>query len=147
ALAQEVAVAHDAAEEVVEVVGDAPREAADGLYLLRLEELPLEGLAGGDVRGDAEDLPERAVGGDEGDLDGLEPARARLAGDLLLADDPGLARRHDAAVVGDEGRDLLLVRVEVGIPLPDEALGGRAVDLGAGAVHEGEDAVPVLHED
>src|SRR5206468_12340312 len=45
----ETAAARDDGEKVVEVVGDASRELADGLHLLRLQELLLQSLALGDV--------------------------------------------------------------------------------------------------
>ena len=73
-LAQELAVAGDRGQEVVEVVGDPAGEAADRLHLLRLAELRLELLlarevahdrdvtAGADVRGrDELDLAQAAV--------------------------------------------------------------------------------------
>src|SRR6185503_12197567 len=43
----ELGVADDDEQEVVEVVGDAAGEAADGLHLLGLAELLLEAAAGG----------------------------------------------------------------------------------------------------
>ena len=51
ALEQEVGVAGDDEGEVVEVVRDAAGELTDGLHLLRLEELLLEGAAIRDVDG------------------------------------------------------------------------------------------------
>jgi hypothetical protein len=46
---QELAAAQDDREQIVEVVGDAAREAADRLHLLGLAELALEGAVLGDV--------------------------------------------------------------------------------------------------
>ena len=51
ALQQELAVAGDHHEQIVEVVGDAAGEPADGFHLLRLAELLLQGAAFGDVFG------------------------------------------------------------------------------------------------
>ena len=51
---EQVAVARDDIQEVVEVVGHAGGELADGLELLGLQELRLEPLALGDVVGDDE---------------------------------------------------------------------------------------------
>ena len=48
-LAQQVEVADDDAQEVVEVVGEAAGQVADGFHLLRLLELALDGLAAADV--------------------------------------------------------------------------------------------------
>ena len=49
ALEQELAVARDRGQQVIEVVGDAAGEPADGLQPLRLEQLGLERLALRDV--------------------------------------------------------------------------------------------------
>src|SRR6185369_15753304 len=57
---EEVAVAEDRRQDVVEVVRDAAREAPDGLHLLRLAELLLEALALRDVHEEA-DAPHEAV--------------------------------------------------------------------------------------
>ena len=58
----QVAVAHDDGQEVVEVVGDPAGQAADGLHLLRLPQLGLEALPLGDVLQDRQ-RPDRRAGG------------------------------------------------------------------------------------
>ena len=50
---QELGAAQDDGQQVVEVVGDAARQLADGVHLLRLPELLLERAPLGDVEGDA----------------------------------------------------------------------------------------------
>ena len=52
ALQQELGVPGDHHQQIVEVVGDAAGEAADGFHLLRLAELLFEGAALGDVFGE-----------------------------------------------------------------------------------------------
>ena len=76
ALEQQVAVAEDGEQAVVEVVGDAGREAADRLHLLRVQELALERLVLGLVALALRDVAD----GDHRDLLALE--EVALAGDL-----------------------------------------------------------------
>jgi hypothetical protein len=58
---QELRVAADHREEVVEVVGDAAGEQADGVHLLRVAELLLEALQLCDVARDREHVPLAAI--------------------------------------------------------------------------------------
>ena len=93
----ELAVAADRGEEVVEVVRDPAGEASDRLELLRLVQLLLERLALGDVsehrevkarehRGPCgqQDLDGRAVGADNGQLDLAPPGREELGPGVLV---------------------------------------------------------------
>ena len=59
--AEQVGVAADDGEQVVEVVGDPAGEPADRFHLLRLPELFLEPLAVGDVLVDAEHADDLAA--------------------------------------------------------------------------------------
>ena len=61
-LEQQVAVARDHREQVVEIVGDAAGEPTHGLHFLRLKELLLEPLDAGPVLDQAEDAGDAAVG-------------------------------------------------------------------------------------
>jgi hypothetical protein len=95
-LAEHVGVAADGEEHVVEVMGDATREATYRLHPLRLQQLALERLAHGDVHHRGEDQP--ACGRlqrRQADLDGelwpsaWRPARSKPMPIGLVA---GLAR-------------------------------------------------------
>ena len=59
---QQVAVAEDGGQQVVEVVGDTAGQLADGFHLLRLQELGLDPAALGDVLHDDQDGRVPAVG-------------------------------------------------------------------------------------
>ena len=66
---QELGVPQDDAQRVVEVVGDAPGQAADRLHLLRLQQLRLEAP----VLGDVLEGHSHAVAGQREDLDREDP--------------------------------------------------------------------------
>src|SRR6202035_3764905 len=98
-LRQEVAVAQDDGEQVVEVVGEASGQLADGLHLLALAEPRLEPLTVGDVGRDPAHRVGAAVEVEEWEADG--PIAARLAGaDHLLLDLDGGPGGERAAVLG-----------------------------------------------
>ena len=103
ALEQQVAVAEDGEQAVVEVVGDAGREAADRLHLLRVQELALERLVLGLVALALRDVAD----GDHRDLLALE--EVALAGDLdvdrraVLAEGDALPRHtQEVHLAADE---------------------------------------------
>ena len=67
---KQVRVAADGEQHVVEIVGDAAREATHRLHLLGLEQLALERLAGADVDHGGEDQPPAGrLQGSQADLD------------------------------------------------------------------------------
>jgi hypothetical protein len=91
---QQVGVARDGGEDVVEIVRDPARQPAHGFHLLRLPELLLELHPLGDVAPDAEDFDGPAVlelGGD-GELG--HPVLARGCPHPELARGPRLAAQH-----------------------------------------------------
>ena len=144
----DVGVALDDGQQVVEVVGDAAGEAADRLHLLRLQELLFELLALGDVDADRPRRPlrQRAFAGDV--RPGDRPLGAVLAGDRQLPVAEFDARRRHVAPhpgpldrIGDEAVD------EAGVG--QHVVGGEAGDALALAVPEDEVAVVVerRHQD
>src|SRR5450759_141372 len=102
---EEVGVPGDDREEVVEIVGDASRELADRLHLLRLAELLFEAHAGRYVHPRAHDLAGAVLGVEENallvmqpDPDPVLPAEAEFDHCMTLVED-GLVRRDDALQV------------------------------------------------
>ena len=105
-------------------------------------------LASGDVGRDPEDRVGASVGGDDGDLDRLEPARAAFGrGHRLLLDELRPERVHDLEIVGAKVLDLGPVGVEIRVGFPDELRRRDAVDRRDRAIGEGEPPVAILGED
>ncbi len=131
---EEVAVAVDGGQEVVEVVGDAAGELADRLHLLGLDELGLEGLELGGVGEDGEERG-RAVehGAGEGDLQEDLLAVGGAAGDLGAAEGAALGGVGEA--LGDRAAEALDQLGEVGA-----GAGAVAEELAGGLVGVGEPA-------
>ncbi len=132
---EQVAVAVDRGQEVVEVVGDAAGELADGLHLLGLDELGFQGLELGRVGEDGEDRG-RAVedGAGEGDLqEDLLPVDGG-PGDLGAAEGAALAGVGDA--LGDRAAEALDQGGEL-----DAGAGAGAEQGAGGAVGVGEAAL------
>ena len=125
---QEVAVAVDRGQQVVEVVGDAAGELADRLHLLALDELRLEGLELGGVGEDGEQR-RRAVehGAGEGDLQEDLLAVGGAAGDLGAAE--GAAAGGVGEALGDRAAEALdqLGDVDARAGRGRRAAGGRRV--------------------
>ena len=125
---QEVAVAVDRGQEVVEVVGDAAGELADRLHLLALDELRLEGLELGGVGEDREQR-RRAVehGAGEGDLQEDLLAVGGAAGDLGAAE--GAAAGGVGEALGDRAAEALdqVGDVDAGRSRARRAAGARRV--------------------
>src|SRR6185295_3806886 len=114
-------------EEVVEVVGHAPGQSADGLDLLRLPELLLELAALGDVAEDGEVAAGKEVGARR---------ELQLADAAVGPDDPQLAL--GAALPpegGPGGGDVDAGRREVADPVPEERGAAEAVEAAGGGVH------------
>ena len=144
---QEIAVAQDRRQEVVEVVGDAAGQPADGLELVRLAELLLELFAQRHVA-EAPDPPDGPA---------LHPLRAREA-----LEQPAVLEIQEVEAFGLRGRvELADLREELlGIPELVEHEGDRPLvvarsqNLGRDAPHDRElavrgydPAVPVDDED
>ncbi len=116
--AQQLAVAHDHLQEVVEVVGDAAGQAADRLHLLGVLHLALEAPLLGDVLHQGDHQGHLAIGPEQGQLLDIH----HVAGGGELAHRPVAAQRLAGA--GDE-------EVVPGVGARD--VGGK--DLGIGAAH------------
>jgi hypothetical protein len=155
ALAEQVGETQDRGQDVVEVVRDAAGEGADGLHLLRPQELRFEvialrfgTLALGDVDRDAEHR--RGAGAREGerDLGRLHEVRPAFeVGHHLFVDHRRAAAADHLAVFGEIALGVLR---RVGDALDrsrQHALDRGAVELGDGAVDDQEAALAVLGED
>jgi hypothetical protein len=110
-----LAVTHDDAEQIVEIVGHPSGQASDRLHLLRLMQLPFKRFALGDVvqPDDGADPAPRAVG------DRLAAGEQR-AGPPLRRDDHHLEVADAVAPERSEQRDLILPhrRLAVGTEQP-----------------------------
>jgi hypothetical protein len=141
---EELAAPGDHRQQVVEVVGHAARQAPDGLHLLGLAELRLEGPDGGEVPHDADDaevLPLAALQRGRRDLDGDGPAHpARQRHGPGAAGAPLDGRQQD-------GRQLGGVRQDVGdVAAPGDG-GHRASEEGFGGAVEGDHAAVEVQRD
>ncbi len=132
---QQVAVAVDRGQEVVEVVGDAAGELADRLHLLALDELGLEGLELGGVGEDREQRRGAVEhGAGEGDLQEHLLAVGGAAGDLGAAEGAALDRVGEA--LGDRAAEALDQIGEA-----DAGRGALAEELAGGGVGVGQPAI------
>ena len=101
-------------EEVVEVVGDAARQASDGVQLLRVEELLLESLPLGDVLDEGDCVRELAVRAADGRAGQTAPAHRAVGVEEALLEVVAVERAvAKLPVEAHVGLDVLGVR-EVG---------------------------------
>ena len=98
-LPEQVAIAQDRGQDVVEVVGHAARQAADGVHLLGLPKLLRNVLLLRDVGGDAAQAVGLAGGVPQREHDREIMVRAVVLGGLLL-ERQGLAAAEDLLAVG-----------------------------------------------
>ena len=142
---EHLGVEQDGGQHVVEVVGDAAGQLADGLHALRLGELGFRVLLVGDVGHDRADAGHRAGGIDHRELDAHQrpPAAGRLHDELTLRrglgrDDRAIGRAH--VFRGPLRQEVLRCHAEVGLA----SFGGPSL---GGAVDEGVAPLEVLDED
>ena len=132
---QDLGVSADDHEEIVEVVGDAAGEAADGFHFLGLAELVFENAALGDVFGDGFENVGGFVAAGYGaaaDADGDDGAVFALPADFEAVHAPGAAEFVDqAGVFGGIDEDIFL-RIE-----------GQDFESGVVAEHSDERGVDV----
>ena len=139
-LEQHVAEADDHVEEIVEVVGNASREPAHSLRLLRLTELILESPPVGDValhRHEVGDLATSVADGRDGL--GLEVylSALPLVGDLPV---PDLARENGPPELAVE-RAVVRAGTEDGGPAADGLVRGEAREPREGGIDPGDRAI------
>ena len=144
-VAHELGVAADGRQHVVEVMGNATGQLADGLHL---RDLALAGLMAallGDLVRDRENavhptgrVPQHVLG--------REPGSGQAIDGLFLVIFDGLARFDDAAIASRDRRRALRAK-QIRVRQPDH-LGGRAPEtFGVGLVDEHVAPVEILHVD
>ena len=142
-------VAEDAGEQVVEIVGDAAGELADGLHFLRLAQALLEVALVGDVLEcpDAPDVIAAAVG--ERGREDVEDFAGRLVDEDFRVD--FRRGRHgilpEAGLAGQEFGIAGECRVDDGGGFAGDGVVVEAEDVGEELVGEGDVAVGVLDEE
>jgi len=152
---QELAVAQDCRQQVVEVMRNAAGQMANRLHLLCLPKLflgqaqrLLRGAAGGDLRADLQDLP-RAVRQIDRHTPGLEPAlraRAQVRHRFVLVA-ARLSRLENGAMARDRLGHVIGGGAQGGIALANQILYGVPVQRRDRFVGEDEAARRILQRD
>ena len=127
ALDQELAVAGDGRQQVVEVVGDATRQPPDRLHLLRLPQLLLEGPLVGEIANDRDMTSRPHVRGRD-ELDAALPAVGPVQCHLRVHR-PFLEEARPQTVDRLLGHQLVEPEAERRLALDSEQLGCRGIQV------------------